>query len=382
MSLSALSSLAPTEPTPRSAEFEADLAHLRQATIAWMWSGLVYELVRLILHRRIYHVVTTAQRLALGLVVIFLRLLVPIVATALTTSWAGAPVWTWIGIVVFAATFDVFGTHVGSEASLERAVALPAVIDRDSDLRELLDFTRRWWRLRIVVPGAVVIALVVLGSTALLAPDEFRALHPGSLALLAYFLYDYGESASMRIIYYTLYVRESRYLHRLSWFDPFHSPPVQTLLSLWRQTAMGGGVGATTTFIIAVILIGPGSLTVLLAPVAGLALVSLVLDTISVLSVRRSVQRIVRHTRDATLDRLRHRIDGFEPRLEDLTPQESEQLRDLIATYAAVREAPTGPSGAETFGHAVTALAIPALALFLAVMAEVYAERLLDQLLP
>lgn len=186
----------------------------------------------------------------------------------------------------------------------------------------------------------------------------------------------------MRIIYFSLYVRESRYLHRLSWLDPFGSPPVQTLLSIWRQTAVGGGVGATVTFIIAVILIGPGSVTVLLAPVAGLALVSLVLDTISVLSVRRSVQRIVRHTRDATLDRLRHRIDGFEPRLEDLTPQESEQLRDLIATYAAVREAPTGPSGAETFGHAVTALAIPALALFLAVMAEVYAERLLDQILP
>jgi hypothetical protein len=90
----------------------------------------------------------------------------------------------------------------------------------------------------------------------------------------------------------------------------------------------------------------------------------------------------VRHTRDATLDRLRRRIDSFDPRLEDLTPQESEQLQGLIATYAAVRAAPTGPSGAETFGHAVTALAIPALAFFLAVMSEVYAERLLNQLLP
>lgn len=382
MSLSALNPLPVPEQAPRSAAFEADLARLRQAMVTWMWSGLIYRLLALLLRRPPWHVVTTAQRLALGVVGTFLRLLVPVVAATITMSWRGAPFWTWLGIAAFAAAFDAWGTGMGSEASMERTVALSAVIDRDADLRELVDFTRRWWRLRIFAPAAVVIALVVLGATALVAPDEFRALHPGSLALLGYLLYEYGESVSMRIIFFAAFVRESRYPHRLSWLDPFGSPPVQTLLSIWRQTAFGGGLMATVTFIVAVILIGPGSLTVLLAPVAGLALVSFVLDTVSVLSVRRGVQRIVRHTRDAALDRLRRRIDSFEPRLEDLTPKESEQLRDLIATYAAVREAPTGPSGAETFGHAVTALAIPALAFFLAVMSEVYAERVLDQLLP
>jgi hypothetical protein len=369
-------------PEARSPKFEADLARLREAMIAWMWSGLVYQLARIVLRRPLWHVTTTPQRLWLWLVGTLLRLLVPVVATTVTMSWRAAPVWIWLGIAALSAAGDAWGTGVGSEASLARAVALPAVVDRDEDLSELVDFTRRWWRLRIVAPAAVVIALVVLGATALVAPDEFRALHPGSLALLGYLLYEYGESATMRIIYFALFVRESRYLHRLSWLDPLGSPPVQTLLSIWRVTAVGGAVGATATFIIAVVLIGPGSLTVILAPVAGLALVTLVVDTISVVNVRKSIQRIVRHTRDATLHRLRRRIDGFEPRIEDLWPQESEQLRDLIATYAAVRAAPTGPSGAETFGHALTALAIPALAFFLAVMAEVYAERLLDQLLP
>lgn len=382
MSLSALSPLPLPEPTPRSAEFEADLARLRKAMVAWMWSGLIYRLVQLILRRPVYQVVTTGQRVAMGVTGTILRLLVPVTATTVTVTWAGAPVWTWLGIAVFMSAFDVWGTRIGSESSLERAVALPAVVDRDADLRELVDFTRRWWRLRIFAPASVGIALVVLAATALVAPGEFRALHPGSLALLAYLLYEYGESASMRIIFFMLFVRESRYPHRLSWLNPFDSPPIQTVLSIWRETAVGGGIGATMTFVLAMILIGPRSVTVLLAPVAGLALVSFVLDTVSVLSVRRSVQRIVRHTRDATLDRLRHRIDSFEPRLEELTPRESEQLQDLIATYAAARDAPTGPSGAQTFGHAVTALAIPALALFLAVMSEVYAERLLDQLLP
>jgi hypothetical protein len=142
------------------------------------------------------------------------------------------------------------------------------------------------------------------------------------------------------------------------------------------------GLGLAVDFVFVVILVAPDSLQALFAPVAGFALAALVLDTASLLNLRRSVQRVVRHTRDATLDRLRRRIDDFEPRLEDLTPGESDQLRDLIATYAAVRDAPTGPSGAQTFGHALTALAIPALAFFLAVMAEVYAERLLGQLLP
>lgn len=126
----------------------------------------------------------------------------------------------------------------------------------------------------------------------------------------------------------------------------------------------------------------PDSLTALLAPIAGFALAAIIFDTASWLSVRRSVQRIVRHTRDATLESLRERIERIGPREKELTPAESEQLQGLLATYAAVRDAPTGPSGAETFGHAVTALAIPALTFFLAVMAEVYAERLLDQILP
>jgi hypothetical protein len=382
MSVSALSPLPPTEPTPRSDEFEADLARLREVMLTWATTSLVYRPIQLILRRPYYQVVTTAQRVLVVVLSFFVRFLVPVVVTTATASWAGAPLGTWLGIAVFLAALDVYGTRVGSASSLERTVAMPAVIDRDEDLHQLVEFTRRWCRLRAYAPAAVAIALVVLGATAVVAPDEFRTLHPGSLALLALLLYEYGESASMRFIFFMLYVRESRYRHRLSWLSPFDSQPVQSFLSIWRQAAIGGSVMMSMSFVLAVILIAPASVTVLLAPVAGFTLVTVVLDMASVMSVRTSVQRIVRHTRDATLDRLRHRIDSFEPRLEDLRPQETEQLQGLIATYAAVRDAPTGPSGAQTFGHAVTALAIPALAFFLAVMSEVYAERLLNQVLP
>ena len=89
MSLSALSSLAPAEPTPRSAEFEADIARLRKAAVTWMWSGLIYQLIRRILRRPPWHVVTTAQRLAFVVVGTLLRLLVPVVATTVTMAWRG-----------------------------------------------------------------------------------------------------------------------------------------------------------------------------------------------------------------------------------------------------------------------------------------------------
>lgn len=382
--MAAVSPLPPPEPAPapRSAAFEADLALLRTAMITWPMTGLISRLTQRVLRRSYQQLVTTAQRVALGVVATLLRFLGPVGVTTATTSWAGAPVWTWLGVAAFVGASEAYGARVGSESSMERTVALPAVIDREADLRELLAFTRRWWRPGVYVPAAVVIALVVLAATAVVAPDEFRALHPGSLALLALLLYEYGESASMRLIYFMLYAKESRYLHRLSWLSPFDSPPIQSLLSIWRQAAIVGSLLMTMSFVLAAILIAPASVTVLLAPVAGFTLVTLVIDTASMMSVRTSVQGIVRHTKEAALESLRERIEGLEPRTRELTPAESEELQALLATYAAVREAPTGPTGAQTFGHAISALAIPAIAFFLAVMAEVYAERLLNQLLP
>lgn len=130
------------------------------------------------------------------------------------------------------------------------------------------------------------------------------------------------------------------------------------------------------------ILIAPVAPGALVVPLAGISLIGFILIAASLTSLRRSVQRIVSHTKNATLESLREQIDSLDPRTRRLTASESDQLQDLLATYAAVRAAPTGPSGAQTFGHAITALTIPALGFLLVVLTEVYAERLLDQLLP
>jgi hypothetical protein len=200
--------------------------------------------------------------------------------------------------------------------------------------------------------------------------------------MLVLLVYEFTEAMVGVLVSMRLFSLESRFPHRLSWLDPLASPPVQAMLHTWFAGIGPGSPLVVLYGLAATILIAPISVDLLVVPLGGIALVGLVLVLASLLSLRRSVNRIVQHAKEATLDRLRRRIDSFESRLEDLTPQESEQLRVLITTYAAVREAPTGPNTAETLRHALTALAIPALAFLLAVMAEVYAERLLDQLLP
>jgi hypothetical protein len=351
--------------------------------VTWPETYLVGRLTRAVLRIPLGRPMTAVQRVMGGAVAIALRLLLPVVVTTVTASWADAPFWTWMGIAAFHGVAEAsWGAGVVDPFFQRQVVALPATLEREADLRSLNDFTDRRWRARYYAPVAVVIVLLMLAAGALVAPDDMGALHPGNLAMIALVLYEFGEERAMRFLYFGLYGHEARYPHRLSWLSPADDPAVQGLLALWRKLTVANGIALAVDFIFVVLLVAPDSLTALLAPIAGFALVSVVFDVASVLNVRRSVQRIVRRTRDDALTSLRERIEGLEPRTRELTPAESEEIQALLATYAAVREAPTGPSGPETLGHALSALAIPALAFFLAVMAEVYAERLLDQLLP
>jgi hypothetical protein len=383
MSTAALSPVPTPDPTRRSAEFEADLDRLRETMVTWPETYVVGRLTRAVQRIPLGRPMTAVQRVMGAAVAIALRLLVPVVVTTATASWAGAPVWTWFGIALFHGAMEAsWGVAVADPFLEKQVVALPAALERAADLRRLIDFTNQRWRARFYAPAAVAIALLILAAAALVAPDSLRAVHPGSLGLIALVLYEFGEERAMRFLYFRLYRDESRYPHRLSWLSPADSPAVQGLLSLWRKLTVINAVGLTMDFIFVVLLLAPDSVSALLAPIVGFALAAVVFDTVAILTVRTSVQRIVQHTRGSALESLRQRIEGLEPRTRELTTAESEELRALLATYAAVRESSTGPSGSETLGHALSALAIPALAFFLAVMAEVYAERLLDQFLP
>lgn len=295
------------EAAPRRAAFEADLALLRSAVVEWTWTGLIDRLPRLIFRRPPSTLSTPGQRLLLGLVALVQRMLLPVLVTTLTASWAEAPVWTWIGIAAVSAVYNTWLAALASESYLEDLMAMPAAIEHHSGVHDLVRFTQRWFGLRISIPIALTIAGIVLGAVAILAPAEFRAMHIGSVVMGAYFLYEYGEIVAMRIITMSLFIREARHPHRLSWFDPLDSPCIQTMITSARQAQLMGSVTVVVALGFSIALIGPQSFMAMLAPIAGLSIVMFVTDTFSVLAVHRSVRRIVGHSREATLERLRRR---------------------------------------------------------------------------
>jgi len=78
---------------------------------------------------------------------------------------------------------------------------------------------------------------------------------------------------------------------------------------------------------------------------------------------------------------LRHRIDAFGRRFADLSPEESERLRDLIDLHNTIRDAPT-TSTTHTLVRAAAGLIVPTIVFVITVFGEVSAERLLDAILP
>jgi hypothetical protein len=368
---------------PRSEAFRADLAWLSRPPVAyWPTARLESRVVRLVLRSPV-RTLSPAQALVAWVAISGLRLILPVVVTTAAGAWSGAPGWRWLAIAALVAAFDVraFG-HMHDSSALEGFEALPAVLDRDEDMHELVRFARRGLRFRVIVPGAACVALAILSACALLAPGELRAVHVGSLTMLALILYEFGEAVVGSILVFAPFVlKEAHYSHRLSWLSPLDSPPVQQMLHSWGRAILMLGWSIALYFVIAVVLLEPDSITLLLAPIAGFTLVSIVVTVGGLVGMRSGVRSIVHLTRDRSLQRLQRRIDEFEPRLEVLTPAEWRQLEGFIATYEAVRDAPTSPTGEQTLGKAVGALAIPAVGFLLAVLAEVYTERLLEQIL-
>lgn len=390
MSTASVSPLPTPEPTPRSPAFEADLLRLRDAVTELQNSQTSpMNLLFTRLSRRLlgftWQEARTARQLALeaglGAAV---YLLAPVMATTVTWTWDTAPLWTWLAVAALFGAFQVMGTRLVGEASplVGNMLQLPAAVEREADLHALVDTARQLWRARRFAPPAAALTAGVLVLSAARGGNAFWSLHVGTLVLLTLMLYEFSEAMVGVFLTVRFYRAESRFAHRLSWLDPLSSRPVQAMLHTWFA-GIGPGSPMVVAYGLAVtLLIAPLSIDLVVVPLAGVALIGVVLVVASLVSLRRSVQRIVQHTKDAALESLRERIEALEPRSRELTSDESERLRALLATYAAVRVAPTGPSSTQTLAHAVTALAIPAITLLLAVMSEVYAERLLDQLLP
>ena len=96
----------------------------------------------------------------------------------------------------------------------------------------------------------------VLAACALLAPGELRAVHVGSLALLAVVLYDFGEAVVVTVLAIAPFaLKEAHYPHRLSWLNPLDSPPVQKMVHAWGHAMVLLGWSTALYFVLAVVLL-------------------------------------------------------------------------------------------------------------------------------
>ncbi len=319
------------------------------------------------------------------------RLSIPVAITAAIGQWTDVPLWRWVLVaaVLGAADAASMWRHApidapprsGPRRLAEGMTALVPTIADESDLEELAEFTRRWYRLRVSSAVGLIVTLIILFACALLAPSAFRDLPVGSVGMLVFVLYDFGEMTSWNVFGWPFLVREARYDHRLFWKSPVDSAEVQATIAAWATMQLTLGISVTAHVALGVTLVAWNS--PLLVPLAlGLVVFGYVTTIGTMIGVRTSVRRIADRIRSRHLGTIQSLIDPYGARLSDLSPEDRAQLANLVALHDSVRNAPTSPRSSRTLLPAATALMIPTAMFVLTVFGEVYAERILDRILP
>lgn len=378
-------------PTLHSAEFDACVEEIRN----WFGSNLVFLFPRVedqIRRRLGVAPLTTTAALLSGLVGVGVRLGAAIGATALVGEWAGIPWGRWTAILAFYALYDATQSWrtppldvppgPAIQKITEEAFALLPTIVRESDLKDLADFLRRRYRLLPAVITGLTYAAAMVWACWIFTPTAMGEIPIGSIVLLAFLLCDVGAVVVYGgVIDGVLMAREARYEHRLFWPSPADSPEVQ--MALRTETGMGWATGIWTTIYLAmaVILVSWDSPAVV--PLAVGFIVAAYLVTIgTTLWIRASIQKIVQRVKEQRLRGLRERIDDFGSSYTHLSPQESQELRDLLFLHHDLRDAPTTPTTARTLLHTALTLIIPTIMFLITVLGEVYTERIFDTILP
>jgi hypothetical protein len=327
-----------------------------------------------------------------GLLGIGIRLAVALLATMLVGDRAAIPWGRWVPILVFYCLVDAtqplrmppLDISAGPRITraMEDLMALLPTIARESDLQDLAEFTRRRYRPTATAAVGLAVAAIVFLACWWVAPLALAELPSGSVVLLAFVLYDFGAvTVGTGLFEWSFWAREARYDHHLFWPSPVDSPEVQRAVRMVNFMGFATGMWITIYLVLALVLASWDS--PLLVPIAvGFIVIGYFTTIGSALGIRASIQKIVQRVRDQRLWGLQHRIDQFGSRYTDLSPQESQQLRDLIDLHDRIRDAPASPTTTHTVMRAAVALIIPSIMFVVTVFGEVYAERALDAILP
>ncbi len=383
----------PGAPDGHSAAFDAHVEDLRR--LFFGGGGLLPGLDSLIQRRLRLAPMSPGATLLAGLMGFGIRLLGALVATVLVGRWAEIPWGRWVVILALygaiEALFAWMPPHLEVSLPLpprfrqymdDWTALLPTIVN-ESDLRELADFTRRRQRRPVNAAAGGVVAAVMLLACGLFAPTGLSELPAGSIVLLAWLLYDFGTTPIYWgvLVNWAFITREARYDHRLFWPSPADSPEVQKAMRKTTEQGFAAGLWITVFLVMAVVLVRWDSPLVL--PLAvGFIVIGYLATFGAALGWRAGVRKIIERSRNQRLTLIRSRIDAFEPRMVDLSPEESEQLRNLLFLHDKIRDAPTSPTQAHTLMRTAAALILPTIVFVITVLGEVSAERVLDAVLP
>jgi len=333
---------------------------------------------------------TVAASVTMGLVGVLLRLGLALIATGLAGDWALVNWAGWAIVLAFYAFVDSVArlamppldepARPGFRAMVDDAMALLPTLTHESDAVDLAAFTRKWARLSTGALGGTLVTVATLGFAWLLMPDALSQVAAGTLVLVALLLFDFG-AVTVTPIEWALMSREARCDHDLFWASPADSPEVGRALSTNVGFAWATGLWMTLYMILTIVLVSWRSPLVL--PIAaGFTGFGYVVVIITTFGIRGSIRKIVLRARERQLVPLRDRIAAFGPRTADLSPVESARLRDLLDLYTRIRESPDTISASHTVLHTAAGLLVPTVMFLISVSGEVYAERILDTILP
>ncbi|MEX1280153.1 MAG: hypothetical protein AB1Z55_05480, partial [Acidimicrobiia bacterium] len=325
-----------------------------------------------------------------GLVGVGARLAPALLVASIADDWLRIPWSRWAVVLVFYGLFDglvrMFTAPLDERplpaagAMVDDSMALLPTIIQESDVAELAAFTRRWVSLPVSCTVGAIVLAVTLGAAWVVVPEGVAELDGGTLVLLAIVLFDFG-SVAVWPVNWQLMARESAYDHELLWASPADSPEVR------RAMSQVTGFGWATVFwislylVVAVVLVSWSS-PVVVPVAAGFLAFGYVATLLDTLGARAGIQRIVQRARELRLAPLQRRIRAYGPRYDDLSPQEAARLRDLMELHDRVRDAPSTPTASRTLLHTLAALLVPTVLFLISVSGEVYAERVLDAILP
>jgi hypothetical protein len=377
-------------PTPSDNEFDTLVEEIQRRRF---WDSATLPYLEDRIRRRLGLAPSSAAAVVLAVLVgLGTRLVVVLLATAVVGEWAGLPWGRWAVILAATVVYDALRPFAGPPVDVAAPTVfgpvedwtplLPTIV-QESDLRDLAGFLRRLNRPRVSALAGVATATFMLTLGWLLAPDALAALPAGSIVLLALLMIDFGST----VIYWSILVgaafiaRVVRYDHRLFWPSPADSPAIHKAMRKVTGEAFATGIWITIYLLLTVVVVTWDS--PLVVPLGGGFILLGYLATLgAALSGRAGIQKIVQRAREQRLRGLQERIDDFGPTYADLSPEESQQLRDLLFLHDKIRDAPATPTTARTVMHTAVTLIIPTILFLATVFGEVYAERFLDAILP